>query len=67
MTVDELAKHTHAINHFSSTVAESEAWPLIDHKSKEYWQTINIKTAGEDVPHNNLQPSKAVYTWFRVS
>ena len=67
LTVDELAKHTHAIDHFSGTVAGSGLWTLIDHASKENWQTYNIKTAGNDAPHNNVQPSKAVYTWFRVS
>lgn len=67
LTVDELAKHTHEINHYSEVVAEKNAWPLVDHKSKEYWQTVNIKTAGEDAPHNNVQPCKAVYVWLRLS
>ena len=68
LTVDELAKHTHAINHFSVDTAGSGIWVLLDHESsREYWQTFDIKTAGNDAPHNNVQPSKAVYTWFRVS
>ena len=67
LTVDELAKHTHAINHYSATAAGSNVWTLVDHESTDNWQTINIKTAGKDVPHNNLQPSKAVYCWLRVN
>ena len=35
LTVDELAKHTHEINHYSGVVAGQNAWPLVDHKSKE--------------------------------
>lgn len=67
LTVEELAAHTHKINHYSEAVAGAKSWPLIDHLSTEHWQTINIKTAGNDVPHNNLQPSKAVYCWLRVN
>ena len=67
LTVDELAKHTHAINHFSGTVVGSGLWTLTDHASKENWQTYNIKTAGNDAPHNNVQPCKAVYVWLRLS
>ena len=67
LTVEELARHTHAINHFSGTVAGSGLWSLLDHESKEIWQTYNIKTAGNDAPHNNIQPCKAVCIWLRLS
>ena len=28
---------------------------------------VKTDTVGSDAPHNNVQPCKAVYTWFRVS
>ena len=67
LTVEELAKHNHAINHYSEGTNGTHVWPLIDHEATAHWQTLNIKPAGEDRPHNNIPPSRAAYVWCRVS
>ena len=67
LTVEELAKHTHEINHFSGSVAVNDSWPLLDHSCKSQWHTFNIKPTGKDRPHNNIPPSRAAYIWCRVS
>ena len=68
MTVEELAAHTHQINHTSAVSnPEIHEWPMVDHSAESKWQTIDIKPEGGDKPHNNVQPSKAVYCWLRVN
>ena len=76
MTVDELAKHKHLLYHDHNFKAYYN--PIDD--SNTPWQQALVRSnryghdedfsgapAGANKPHNNLQPSKAVYIWLRTA
>lgn len=72
MTVDELAKHNHNsilddrlatdVDEYADTFYNTTHW-------SKHWRLIdnNIRYKGGDQPHNNVQPSKAVYVWRRTA
>lgn len=72
LTVDELAKHRH-----NSLLDDTIATDSTDNADAFYkatlwtktWREIdnNITYTGSNKPHNNVQPSKAVYVWTRIS
>lgn len=68
LTVDELAKHRHnsgvGYGNRGETNKDTGHGKASDNNPYALW---NTGYAGSDQPHNNVQPSKAVYTWFRVS
>nr|DAP96851.1 MAG TPA: Baseplate structural protein [Caudoviricetes sp.] len=73
MTVEELARHIHdsiiddTLATDDDTRPYADAWYQATHWTKHYRPiNNNVKRAGGDNPHNNVQPSRAAYVWFRV-
>ena len=76
LTVDELATHWHLLYHDSKFKAVYNA----QSDNKMAWQQALVRSnrfgsdsdysgshVGGNMPHNNVQPCKAVYIWLRVS
>lgn len=63
LTVEELSKHAHTVIWHASS-AEGNDYAV---GSGTAPVTDLTQYAGNDKPHNNIQPCKAVYIWFRVS
>ena len=74
LTVDELAWHKHNSILDDTQVTDDEtrpnadAWYQATRWTNHYRQiNNNVNGAGGDAPHNNVQPSKAVYVWRRTA
>ena len=74
MTVEEMAEHSHkdvAVHGDISDVATNyrKTYVCDIKENNSYWVYTGYNTgaAGTNQPHNNLQPSKAVYIWFRTA
>ena len=63
LTVEELSKHAHTVIWHASS-AEGNAYAVGSGSSPV---TNLTQYAGNDKPHNNVQPCKAVYAWTRTS
>lgn len=70
LTVEEMPSHRHALKHGrdngstdndAGTIASDTAtW------SNQYIPDSNIDSAGDDQPHNNMQPSQTIDCWERI-
>lgn len=74
ITVDELACHGHdsilddRLATDDETRPNADAWYQATHWTNHYRRIDNnVMYKGASKPHNNLQPAKAVFVWFRVS
>lgn len=69
LTVDEMPQHSHAQYVTAKTSATTGV--RVDYNedgaSGAFEQGINTGNTGNGQPHNNMQPSIAVYRWIRVS
>lgn len=80
LTVDELANHNHVYRIYVGSLGTTQTdaqygkflaalsysdvmWDCGDKLSPEY----HINFTGGDKPHNNVQPCKAVYAWYRTA
>ena len=73
LTVDELAAHRHdsilddTLATDDETRSLADAWYQATLWTNHYRRiNNNVMEAGGDKPHNNVQPSRAAYAWFRV-
>ena len=62
--------HNHALNSCNAKATTTSSTPifaLMDNSNalQEGWRIVDIKSAGNDKAHNNIQPSLAVYAWRR--
>lgn len=68
LTYDEMPLHSHAqyisANNGNSAVRRDYS---DDGNAALYPQGCNTGNAGNDKPHNNIQPSMGVYYWRRTS
>lgn len=68
LTYDEMPLHSHAqyisANNGNSAVRRDYSG---DGNAALYPQGCNTGNAGNDKPHNNIQPSIGVYYWRRIS
>ena len=68
LTYDEMPLHSHAqyisANNGNSAVRRDYS---DDGNAALYPQGCNTGNAGNDKPHNNIQPSMGVYYWRRIS
>lgn len=73
VTVDELARHIHNSTLDDTLATDDETRPYADAWYQatlwtNHYRPINnnVKVAGGNKPHNNVQSSRAAYVWFRV-
>lgn len=63
LTVDEMPSHTHPITGLKNVFAPKGSYNNLIYFSG----SLTSGSAGDDQPHNNIQPSTTVYYWRRVS
>ena len=72
LTVDESAKHSHQSGlgwgdpktYGTTELSDTKHGRVDTNQPSNGWSTSNV---GQDKPHNNIQPSKATYIWFRTA
>ena len=64
LTVGEMPSHNHDLAYTYRPDGSAGHWGI------SYINVASVKettsTAGGDAPHNNVQPYKAVYAWYRT-
>lgn len=67
LTVDELASHSHDISVADGTASPYAGKVKAGRRDDSFVNIAQTKSAGGNMPHNNLQPYVAVYIWRRTA
>lgn len=68
LTVNEMPSHTHTVPVTTSNTASGSSpnYPFLHHADSGVYTTVSSST-GNNVPHNNMPPYRAVWMWRRTA
>ena len=66
LTIEEMPSHNHAVSEAIGTEGGGRSVDLNLRNPEVYAESV-IQNRGGDRPHNNVQPSKIVFIWLRIS